>query len=58
MADSTQHWFEKNRPPRVQITYDVETGGAIQKRELPADRRHSRRSLGQAGRSAGAAQVA
>ena len=23
------------RPPRVQITYDVETGGAIQKKELP-----------------------
>ena len=35
MADSTQHWFERNRPPRVQITYDVETGNAIEKRELP-----------------------
>src|ERR1700690_3688238 len=23
------------RPPRVQITYDVETGGAIEKKELP-----------------------
>ncbi len=35
MSDSTQHWFERNRPPRVQITYDVETGNAIEKRELP-----------------------
>ncbi|VWC49428.1 type VI secretion system protein TssB [Burkholderia lata] len=35
MADSTQHWFERNRPPRVQITYDVEIGNAIEKRELP-----------------------
>jgi type VI secretion system protein ImpB len=35
MADSTQHWFERNRPPRVQITYDVETGNAIEKKELP-----------------------
>ena len=25
----------RNRPPRVQITYDVETGGAIEKREIP-----------------------
>lgn len=32
MADSTQHWFERNRPPRVQITYDVETGNAIEKK--------------------------
>src|SRR3974377_1505442 len=23
------------RPPRVHITYDVETGGAIEKREIP-----------------------
>src|ERR1039458_6025508 len=23
------------RPPRVHITYDVETGGAVEKRELP-----------------------
>jgi len=23
------------RPPRIQITYDVETGGAIEKKELP-----------------------
>ncbi len=35
MSDSTQHWFERNRPPRVQITYDVETGNAIEKKELP-----------------------
>jgi type VI secretion system protein ImpB len=35
MAESTQHWLDKNRKPRVQITYDVETGDAIQKKELP-----------------------
>ncbi|HYH06472.1 MAG TPA: type VI secretion system contractile sheath small subunit, partial [Thermoanaerobaculia bacterium] len=33
--DSTQKWLGRNRPPRVQITYDLETGGAIQKKELP-----------------------
>jgi type VI secretion system protein ImpB len=33
--ESTQHWLSRNRPPRVQITYDVETGGAMEKRELP-----------------------
>lgn len=35
MADSTQHKLSRVRPPRVQITYDVETGGAVEKRELP-----------------------
>lgn len=35
MAESTQHKLSKIRPPRVQITYDVETGGAIEKKELP-----------------------
>jgi type VI secretion system protein ImpB len=35
MAESTQHKLSRIRPPRVQITYDVETGGAIQKKELP-----------------------
>lgn len=35
MAESLQKWLSRNRPPRVQITYDVETGGAIEKRELP-----------------------
>jgi type VI secretion system protein ImpB len=25
----------RNRPPRVQITYDVEIGGAVEKKELP-----------------------
>lgn len=35
MAESIQHKLDRVRPPRVQITYDVETGGAIQKRELP-----------------------
>ena len=35
MSDSLQRWVGRNRPPRVQITYDVETGGAIEKKELP-----------------------
>ena len=35
MAESTQHQLDRVRPPRVQITYDVETGDAIQKKELP-----------------------
>src|SRR5881227_2875138 len=35
MADSTQHKLDRVRRPRVQITYDVETGGAMQKTELP-----------------------
>jgi type VI secretion system protein ImpB len=35
MAESIQHKLDRVRPPRVQITYDVETGGAIQKKELP-----------------------
>ncbi|AKQ53675.1 type VI secretion system contractile sheath small subunit [Bordetella hinzii] len=32
---SLQKWVGRNRAPRVQITYDVENGGAIEKRELP-----------------------
>ncbi len=32
---STQHKLDRVRPPRVQITYDVEIGGAIQAYELP-----------------------
>lgn len=35
MAESIQHKLNRIRPPRVQITYDVETGGAIEKKELP-----------------------
>jgi type VI secretion system protein ImpB len=35
MAESTQHKLDRIRPPRVQITYDVEVGGAIEKKELP-----------------------
>ena len=35
MAESTQHTLDRVRPPRVQITYDVEVGGAIQMKELP-----------------------
>jgi type VI secretion system protein ImpB len=35
MAESTQHKLDRIRPPRVQITYDVETGGAIEMKELP-----------------------
>lgn len=35
MAESTQKKLSRIRPPRVQITYDVETGDAIEKKELP-----------------------
>lgn len=35
MAESQQHKLDRVRPPRVQITYDVETNGAMEKRELP-----------------------
>ncbi len=35
MAESTQHKLDRVRPPRVQITYDVEIGDALQKKELP-----------------------
>lgn len=33
--ENGQHWLDRNRPPRVQITYDVEIGDAVQKKELP-----------------------
>jgi type VI secretion system protein ImpB len=35
MPESTQHVLSRVRPPRVQITYDVEIGGAIEKKQLP-----------------------
>lgn len=35
MTDSLQKWVGRNRPPRVQITYDVEIGNATEKKELP-----------------------
>ncbi len=35
MAESTQHKLDRVRKPRVHITYDVETEGAMEKRELP-----------------------
>lgn len=35
MAGSIQHKLDRVRPPRVHITYDVEIGGAIQKKEIP-----------------------
>ena len=35
MADSSQQRIGRVRPPRVQITYDVEDGGATTTRELP-----------------------
>jgi type VI secretion system protein ImpB len=35
MSESTQHKLDRIRPPRVQITYDVHTGGASEKKELP-----------------------
>ena len=33
--ESTQHKLDRVRSPRVHITYDVETGGAIELKELP-----------------------
>jgi type VI secretion system protein ImpB len=33
--DSTQKKLERVRPPRVNISYDVETGGAVETKELP-----------------------
>src|SRR5262252_41191 len=35
MPESLQHKLDRVRRPRVQITYDVETGGAMQAVELP-----------------------
>ncbi len=35
MSESLQHKLDRVRRPRVQITYDVETGGAQEQRELP-----------------------
>lgn len=35
MRESTQHKIDRVRPPRVQITYDVEIGNAIEMKELP-----------------------
>ena len=35
MAKNTQEMLTRVRPPRVKITYDVEIGDAIQKKELP-----------------------
>ena len=35
MSDSSQQRVGRVRPPRVQITYDVEDGGATVSRELP-----------------------
>jgi len=35
MPESTQHKLDRVRPPRVQITYDVEIGDAILMKELP-----------------------
>src|ERR1043165_10145912 len=33
--ESTHHKLDRVRSPRVHITYDVETGGAIELKELP-----------------------
>lgn len=35
MAGGTQKKLERVRPPRVNISYEVETGGAIETKELP-----------------------
>lgn len=34
-SESTQKQLQKIRPPRVQMSYDVEIGGAIEVKELP-----------------------
>ena len=34
-SESTQHKLDRVRRPRVHLTYDVETGGAIEMKELP-----------------------
>jgi len=33
--ESTQHKLDRVRAPRVQLTYDVEVGDAIEKKEIP-----------------------
>jgi len=33
--ESIQHKLKRVRPPRVKISYDVETNGAVQQKELP-----------------------
>lgn len=35
MKDNIQHKLKRVRPPRVKISYDVEVGDAVEKRELP-----------------------
>ena len=35
MSESTQHKLDRVRKPRVHITYDVETEGAVVKKDLP-----------------------
>ncbi|QDV67717.1 hypothetical protein Poly24_14210 [Rosistilla carotiformis] len=35
MSDSRQHTLDRVRRPRVQVTYDVDTGGALESKELP-----------------------
>jgi len=35
MPESLQHKLDRVRSPRVHITYDVETGGAVEAKELP-----------------------
>ena len=35
MAESSQKFISRNRAPRVQIEYDVETNGAMRKKEIP-----------------------
>jgi type VI secretion system protein ImpB len=35
MPESTQKKLERVRPPRINISYEVETGGAIEMKELP-----------------------
>lgn len=34
-SESMQHKLERVRAPRVRVTYDVETGGAVERKEIP-----------------------
>ena len=35
MTESAQHWLQRMRPPKVRVTYEVETGGAVEVKEIP-----------------------
>ena len=55
-SESVQKKLERVRPPRVNISYDVETGGAIEMKELPFVMGVLGDFTGQPDRAAGQAQ--